>query len=453
MPSPAAMTPVTARRTPTPVAASTGTRQSAPASPASRNATFDQMLKARAERWQQTQLSKQSAANTRPTMQPARALTGAQPQRSATPATATASAAPRTSTVTAAGSTAPAAAAGPVAAASRAAPTPPTGAAAGTTATQTTHPVSASSTALQLSAFPRPRADNGRGIHWVPTVSSTNDVVDRFVKEAADMKMKWVVLLNDGTKTGDNDYLVRKLVENGIEPVMRVYTPPGKTIDGDLQGMVRHYKALGVNYYQLYNEPNLRAENAGAEPDVNRYLDQWLPAAKAVVAAGGYPGFGSLAPGGDADDIAFFKGALDGIKARGEVKTLDRAWISMHNYTFNHPIDYAKDSNGFLKFRWYDQIVREKLGRSMPIIGTEGGTFVGASEDRTLPPVDESKQVQMVVDAYKYMRDRREPYCFAYSYWVIANEEGGGHDAGFSNHALFKPGRTSPVVQAVKQLA
>jgi hypothetical protein len=44
---------------------------------------------------------------------------------------------------------------------------------------------------------------------------------------------------------------------------------------------------------------------------------------------------------------------------------------------FNHPLDYAEDSNGYLKFRWYDRIVREKLGRPMPIIGTEGGSLPG----------------------------------------------------------------------------
>jgi len=139
--------------------------------------------------------------------------------------------------------------------------------------------------------------------------------------------------------------------------------------------------------------------------------------------------------------------------ARGEADALDRAWLSMHNYMFNHPLDYAEDSNGYLKFRWYDRIIREKLGRPMPIIGTEGGAYPGAHEDKRFPPLSEAEQVRRVVDAYRYM-DRREPYYFAYSYWIIANEEGGGYDRAFTDHALFKSGgRVSPIVSALKALA
>lgn len=302
-----------------------------------------------------------------------------------------------------------------------------------------------------MAEFPKPPGDNGRGMHWVPITHTAEDVVDRFVKEAREMKIKWMVILNDDANIGGNDYLVRRLVENGIMPVMRIYTPNGRPIQGDLEAMVRHYKALGVYYYQLYNEPNLNVENPDGVPNVDRYLDRWIPAAKKVAAAGGLPGLGALAPGGNFDDIEFLKQTLDRIKQRGEVSVLDNAWLSMHNYTLNHPLDYAKDSNGFLKFKWYDAIVREKLGRQMPIIGTEGGTHVGSSDDKTFPPIDEAKQVDMVTGAYRYMKNR-EPYNFAYTYWIIANEAGGGADTAFSHQALFKRDGVSPLVDALKKL-
>jgi hypothetical protein len=304
-----------------------------------------------------------------------------------------------------------------------------------------------------LEAFPRPPGDNGWGIHWVPTLRQPPEVVDRFVREAKEMGIKWVVFLNDDAKIGDNDYLVKRLVENGIMPIMRIYTPNGRPIQGDLAALVRHYTRLGVYYYQLYNEPNLNVENPEGRPDIDRYLDRWVPAARVVAANGGYPGFGALAPGGNMDDLEFLRIALERLIARGEVDALDRAWLSMHNYMFNHPLDYAEDSNGYLKFRWYDRIVREKLGRPMPIIGTEGGAYPGAHEDRRFPPLSPEEQVRRVVDAYRYM-DRREPYYFAFSYWLIANEEGGGYDRAFTDHALFKPGGwVSPIVSALKALA
>lgn len=304
---------------------------------------------------------------------------------------------------------------------------------------------------MALADYPRPPQDNGRGMHWIPTIRSDKQTVDRFVRELVDMKMKWAVILNDDTNIGDNDYLVQQLVANGIMPVMRVYTPNGRPIAGDLEALVRHYKPMGVHYYQLYNEPNLNSENEGQPPDVNRYVDLWTSAAREVIEAGGLPGFASLAPGGNFDDVEFFKRSLDRVKELGETALFDKAWIGLHNYTLNHPLDYTKDSNGFLKFRFYDEIVRQKLGRSLPIIGTEGGTHVGVDCDRTMPPITEEKQVEMVIDAYDYMRNA-EPYYFAYTYWILANRAGGGADPGFEWQALFGQDKTSPVVERLKSM-
>jgi hypothetical protein len=304
---------------------------------------------------------------------------------------------------------------------------------------------------MRLADFPRPVGDNGRGMHWIPTTSQSREVVDRFVAELDAMKVKWAVILNEDTQVGANDYLVSRLVDAGIMPVMRVYTPGGAPIKGDIAALVRHYLPRGVQYYQLYNEPNLAVENQGRAPCVHRYLDMWIPAAKEVASSGGLPGFGALAPGGDFDDLQFLRQSLAELKRRGETATLDRAWLSLHNYIFNRPLDYAKDSNGFGKFRWYDAVVRQQLGRSMPIIGTEGGAHVGADNDRALPPLSEADFVHRMVDAYAQVRRGGDPFNFAYSYWLIANEEGGGHDPDFTHQALFRRDGISPLVEALKR--
>lgn len=306
-------------------------------------------------------------------------------------------------------------------------------------------------TAMKLADYPRPLGDNGRGMHWVPTTSSSKEVVDRFVGEARDMKIKWMVILNDGTDATKNDYLVSKLVENGIMPIMRVYTHNGRPITGDLAGMVRHYKSLGVSYFQLYNEPNNNGENPDGVPNVDRYLDKWIPAAKIVAENGGLPGFGALSPGGNVDDLEFLRAALERVKQRGEVGVFDKAWVALHNYAFNRPIDYDEDSNGFLKFRWYDEIIRQAIGRSLPIISTEGGTHTGIDHDKDYPVVDEGRQAETLVNAYRYM-SHAEPYYLAYSHWVIANEAGGGTDPDFTNQALFGPDGAALAVAALKGL-
>jgi hypothetical protein len=303
---------------------------------------------------------------------------------------------------------------------------------------------------MALDQYPRPQADNGRGLHWLPTTSQPPAVVDRFVAEAKKMGVKWVTFLNKGANVGENDYLVKKLTAAGIEPIMRIYTPGLSPVDGDVAGMVRHFVDMGVHYFQAYNEPNLAFEQGGP-PSVGRYLDAWLPLAKQIVAGGGLPGFGAMAPGGDVDDVRFLQDALDGLKQRGESGLLDKGWLSMHNYTWNEPIDQSgvQNPNGFEKFKTYERVVRQALGRDLPIIGTEGGTYVGDHQDGGRPAVTEAQAVDMARQAYGYMRDQREPWNFAYSYWVIAN----GSDSSFSHQALFRDdGTTSPLVAALQSM-
>jgi cell wall-associated NlpC family hydrolase len=325
-------------------------------------------------------------------------------------------------------------------------------AAAPTIAAKTSASLPLSNGALTLDKYPRPADDEGRGIHWVPTVSQPKETVDRFVKEADDMGVSWVTFLNGGTQIGDNDYLVEQLGKRGIMPVMRVYTANGSPIEGDLGAMVRHYAAKGVPYFQLYNEPNLSDENNGKKPDVNAYLDKWTPAARTVVENGGLPGFGALAPGADYDDLKFLRESVQGLKQRGQASALDRAWLSIHNYMFNRPAEYTGDSNGFLKFRAYDQILKEELGRTLPMIGTEGGAMVGWNQDPSYPTVDRNRQADLIQDAFRYMGEKREPYNLAYSVWNIANKDGGAFDPSFEKGALFTAGTASPAVAAIKAL-
>lgn len=302
----------------------------------------------------------------------------------------------------------------------------------------------------RLDAYPRPVGDSGRGFDWVPTLHSSPEVVDRFVQNARAMGASWVVLLNDGAQIGQNDYLVRQLVANHIEPIMRIYTPQGQPVSGDLEAMTRHYVGLGVHYFQPYNEPNLPEENPDGQVSVARYVDRWAPAARAILAGGGLPGIGSLAPGAPVDDVAFLRSTLQELKRRGQADLLNQGWISLHNYTFNRPIDYAGDSNGFLKFRWYDQVARDELGRSLPVIGTEGGPRLGDHQDPRYPAVDQSRRDALVEEAFHYLPGR-EPYFFAQTQWLLANEAGGGQDPSWRADALYGPDGTP--TQLARQLS
>lgn len=285
---------------------------------------------------------------------------------------------------------------------------------------------------LPPEAYPRPQDDNGWGMHWIPTVSQEPAVVDRFVGEMVRMHIKWAVFLNDGTNIGSNDYLVDRLVANGIMPVMRLYRSNVTIYEGDLGKLVAHYRARGVYYYQLYNEPNVNEENNQGAANPSQYATMWAVGARDVIANGGFPGFGSMSPGGAYNHYLYLERVLQALKHNGDAGLLNRAWLSVHNYHGTRPYD---DPDGFLMFRNYDQIIQKELNRSLPMIGTEGGSYSS----------DINVDKNLIIYQYSYMREA-EPYFLAFSYWILANREGGSGDNAWEWQSLFRANYVHPVV-------
>ena len=288
---------------------------------------------------------------------------------------------------------------------------------------------------LFVEEYPRPPGDNGWGMHWMPTVSQDRGAVDHYVSELKKMHIKWVVILNDNTNIGDNDYLVEKLVANGMMPVMRLYRDSVISYDGELGPMVRHYRAKGVYYFQLFNEPNVNIENNQGFANPNVYAMTWASAARDVIKNGGLPGIGALSPGGEYNHLEFMRRTIRALRYNGDIHLLDRSWVSLHNYHGLRPLD---DPGGFLMFREYDKIVQEELGRSLPIIGTEGGSYAE----------NPGVETDLLAWQYGYMKTARvqEPYFFAFSWWLLANRAGGGWDDTWEWQTLFRPGYTHPAV-------
>lgn len=284
---------------------------------------------------------------------------------------------------------------------------------------------------IPYQAFPVPANNNGWGIHWIPTTSQERGVIDRFVGELVKMHIKWAVFLNDNGSIGANDYLVERLVANGIMPVMRLYQP---TIEpyGDVGAIVRHYRAKGVYYYQIYNEPNINVENRQGFANPNRYALAWATTARQVVNNGGLPGIGAFSPGGEYNHYDFLDRTLRALAYNGDGALLNHAWLSVHNYHGLRPYD---DPDGFWLYRRYDEIVQSHLGRSLPVIGTEGGSY----------HPDPQVEKEMLTWQYSYMRNR-EPYYLAFSHWLLANREGGGNDDAWEWQSLFRAGFVHPVV-------
>ena len=58
---------------------------------------------------------------------------------------------------------------------------------------------------------------------------------------------------------------------------------------------------------------------------------------------------------------------------------------------------------------------------------------------------DRNVELQLIRYQYTYMRDA-EPYFLAFSYWLLANSEGGAHDSTWEWQALFRPGFVHPAI-------
>jgi hypothetical protein len=355
-----------------------------------------------------------------------------------------------------------------------------------------------------LAAFPRPPQDNGRGVHYAPTiVAQSRQTVDFFIRELLDMNMKWVKIMQADAPKVEHEYLIRQLVDRGIEPVLRVYKEYNEPY-AHLGALVSAAVPMGVHYFETYNEPNIAGHPGGwrdGEPiNVELIVDLWISAAEAIQAAGGYSGLPALATGGDYDDLRFLEAFLDTLAARQRIDLLHRSWVPLHNYFLNHPFDYPtdpvnlqsvplrqseiearhltpeqvqaindararshepggyyvgdtihEDSNGFRKFDAYAAILYRRVGFVIPIITTEGGAIAGDNQDPRYPPVTDADVAELTLAAYHAMLDDVPAYYFAFMPWLMANYAGEHWDGAWEAAAWYKvDGSTLPVVPALK---
>ncbi|NIP86283.1 MAG: hypothetical protein GTO03_12235 [Planctomycetales bacterium] len=235
-----------------------------------------------------------------------------------------------------------------------------------------------------------------------------------------------------------------------------------------------------------------------------RMVDLWILAAREVHAAGGHPSLPPPAGGGTLDDLVFLRRFLDGVRARGQAHLLPGAWMAVHNYFLNHPLDYPTDpvnvrdvllteaeiaertltpeqveainhariiakfprelggywvgnsidldSNAFRKFEAYANIFYRRFGYYLPVISTEGGAVIGSAEDPRYPPVREEDLTALTLGAYHAMLDDAPAYFLAHMPWLLANSAGEHFDARFEGAAWYKDrrGNVLPVVEALK---
>jgi hypothetical protein len=319
-------------------------------------------------------------------------------------------------------------------------------------ATSTPRPVPPNGFNIDIQSFPRPAADNGRGLHWFPTNHQDASVVDRFVPELVAMHIKWLTIIQglEDYELDGNVYLVQRLMQSGIMPVMRIEARIGAMDLQRFRRVVERYRALGVSYFQIFNEPNLPQEWVDERIESpERFGALWQQAAEIVVAADGFPGLAAMSPNAPMNDFVYLRGTLDWLEKTHRNDILRRTWLSVHNYTIGQPVNFNADDVGYGRYRQYAQISRQALGIILPMIGTEGGPQISDTGQSRL--IEATRQAQWIADAFQSLSSR-ESFWFAFTPWLIGNMAGGGTDPRWESAAWFKLDRIEPVVTAIRNL-
>jgi hypothetical protein len=324
-----------------------------------------------------------------------------------------------------------------------------------------------------LSQFPRPPDDNGRGVHWAHSTSRWGQNDWGFWKEQIQaMNLKWVKVMDDGG--GSAQGLVKRLVDLKVMPVVRFYRlePNPGVISSGVIDLARRYVELGAVYFETNNEPDLALEwkdRRRPENWLRIVVDNFIIEADLIRNVGGYLLFPAFGPGGRGNPFKM-------IVERGRRDILDgNCGLAIHNYCLGRPLDYPndpvntqgqpltleeweerggiwawemgyesvneqrqrlknpnanimEDSTCFRAFEYFDTLVNQAVGHSIPIFTTEGGYNVGQragttfGDDPRYPKPTPEWASKLTLDMFKYIETGPD-YYFACMPWLISVQQ------------------------------
>ncbi|NOZ29229.1 MAG: carboxypeptidase regulatory-like domain-containing protein [Chloroflexi bacterium] len=362
---------------------------------------------------------------------------------------------------------------------------------------------------MELHEYPRPSGDTGIGIHWsagYPAAIGLGRIRDEWLPELIAMGVKWVKIANHDGGLG----FAELLLAHDIMPIVRIYRPepnPGTLGERELR-FVEEYVARGVRYFEFNNEPDLGVEWAGGyiPPNAleivarNAIIDM-----ERILERGGYPAIPALATGSRWDIVGK-------IVELGRVDILQGpVWQAVHNYAVNHPPEYPDDPgnqrgapytrefyeairaerwgrdawNGrsleevnrlraehanpgdtimddascWRSYEFFDALVRRHLGRSLPVLATEGGWIVGEDADPRYPATTPRLHMEQTLEVCRALMgtSQRLPpapdYFFCSAFWLIGNYVLGHWAAPWEGQAWYSsrwPQGRLPIVDALK---
>jgi hypothetical protein len=229
-----------------------------------------------------------------------------------------------------------------------------------------------------------------------------------------------------------------------IEPVVMIRPARfGPMEAGVLRDTIRSMVDSGAHYMVLFDRPNDRpgwAPNEWNKPAlVERFVDFLVPALELAAGEGAIPVLPPLEPTGAYWDTAFLQAMLSSLGRRGLGSLLESAAVGMRNFANNRPLDWGKggreawpratpyakqpdsqDHRGFRMFEWYQPIIRQETGRTLPLIGCANGPQasrrIGGQFDPATHASQTAEMVQMMIAG------DLPSAVFNHAFWLLAAE-------------------------------
>ncbi len=241
------------------------------------------------------------------------------------------------------------------------------------------------------------------GIHYFPD-DQHYGLADqqRWLPVMRQLGVRWTVLQAPANVAIPQTF-IEGLLAKCIQPIVHLplslQSPP---VVEEIAPILQAYATWGVQHVVLFDRPNLRSSwpNIGWTQRglVERFLEVFLPLAKAAADAGLTPVFPPLEPGGDYWDTAFLRAALEEMVKRQEDLLLNKLALGAYAWTGNKDLDWgaggperwpstlpyftpeaSQDQRGFRIFDWYNPISAAAAGRTLDILILGAGERVDGS--------------------------------------------------------------------------
>lgn len=277
---------------------------------------------------------------------------------------------------------------------------------------------------MTLQDFPRPKDDNGLGIHFIASGYYDAKELDKEIARIQALHLKWATVVY--ADENQLELAAQKFSQAGIMVVWRKTLRPYQQYSSWQRDIDILKKYNMPPYMQLYNEPELPAEWDNRPINMDRYFANLIADAKDVYNAGGYPGIQFL----DEDDLRRF---INEIYARKGEALFQRMFFIPHAYGANHPPNYVADDTGVLNFRSFATIFYKRLGFVPPFIVGEGGWKIESQEDNRYPAITDELHRDYTLAVYDWFSSGKlsngaklPDYLFAFNMWMLAGSDEAG---------------------------